>query len=218
MNSYDVPCKKKKCLLACVWFWYRWNKSLPGSWFIISQYCFFHLSRFYDCLQNMELIGSGSHTECRVGSQQFTITNSWEDIYLTCLALMNHTTMSQALSQKKKEVIYKTTSVCMSSSMTFASTQTVSLAIIARLQTWTLLMFVQWRAWKQEWHDVMLSYLDSIYCIIMIACMFDNIMDNAPCQCLFDIVILAHHLEWWHRVPLVICLGHLLFALTASEQ
>ena len=55
---------------------------------------------------------------------------------------------------------------------------------------------VQLRTWRQEWSDVMFSEnLDSVYNTMMVASVFDGIMEIARWQHLFAIVILTYFLE-----------------------
>ena len=53
--------------------------------------------------------------------------------------------------------------------------------------------------------------LNFIYSIMMVASVFEASWKTEVAS---NIVILAHHLEWWYGVPLDIHLGHLLFAFS----
>ena len=62
---------------------------------------------------------------------------------------------------------------------------------------------------KLFWH------LCSVRDLFYFASGFRIILKNAHCQSAFDVIILAHHLEWNYRVQLGACLGNLLCASTA---
>ena len=98
----DALFKKNKCYSASVWFRKRSNYRLSEVRFIVSQYCV-RVGR--DPLTVCRLwrkwfqVGYAEH---RIGFQWAVIISSREDIQLTRMTLMNHTTVSWVLSQKMR--------------------------------------------------------------------------------------------------------------------
>ena len=71
---------------------------------------------------------------------------------------------------------------------------------------------VQLWIWSQDW--MILNFQVNLYFFItrrrhMVTFVIGRIVENACCQCSFDIAILAHHLKWYHWVSFYTCLGPL---------
>ena len=112
----------------------------------------------------------------------------------------------QRVFKEVKGAVWTVSSETMASAIIDATSQTEEHSIVCWMTNLDAVM---------AWHRIFIltSYLDSVCSIMMIASVFDGIVQNARFQRSFDIVILAHRLEWWDKVPLDTHLSHLSFAL-----
>ena len=140
--------------------------------------------------------------------------NSPEDRHLP--RKMNCTATPRTLNQEIL-VFSKTASVCMNSTTKFTAARSVIsanmvlAAVDATSQTVVPLMVCSTTNQGRK-NDVTLFFqinIDSVYSIIKVASVFNDIVANAHCQFVFYFLILLHHLKFWYRVSLGTHLNHL---------
>ena len=182
-----------------------WDSGYRIAYEMALQYCCSCLSRSHDCLVLPSSISTA------------ITNNNWEGRHLTRIALKDPITSSRTLSQEMK-----------STAKQKISAQTIRQCFhqhrLSDRWPWFWIPFTiylrlkhfQWGVrqwtWSQEWPDMLCfqTNLDSIYNIMMVASVFDAIVESLRLNVHST---LPYWPIIWNGVPCGTSLGHLFFAL-----